>query len=271
MTTVTTVTLADVPPLVAALEENLHQHLAYVQRRAPGMTVDDRPDLLLIDSGLPSDTFNQIARARLDPSAAALRIASAIAHFRAAGRPYSWWVGPGSRPLDLERRLEGAGLRATESEVAMAAALDDLPAGVDVPAGLEVRRVESAAGLADFAAVVAANWTPPDAAVDAFYRAAAPFLLESAGCPMRLFAGYVDGRAVAGCEVFAAGSVAGVYSVVTLERFRRRGIGTAVTWTALDAARQDGLRTATLQASEAGRRVYARLGFRECARFAEYR
>jgi GNAT superfamily N-acetyltransferase len=267
---VSTVTQADVSPLVAALEENLHRHLAYVQRRVAGMTVVDRPDLLLIDSGLPSDTFNQIARARLDPTGAGQRIAAAIDHFRAAGRPYSWWVGPGSRPLDLQPRLAAAGLRLEETEVAMAAALDDLPPGIDTPAGLDVRRVESATDLAGFAAAVAANWSPPDAAVDAFYRLAAPVLLGRAQCPLRLYAGYLDGQAVAGCEVFAAAGVAGVYSVVTRERFRRRGIGTAVTWTALDAARRAGARTATLQASEAGRRVYLRLGFRECARFAEY-
>ena len=97
------------------MEDNLHAHFAYLQARLPGMAVLDAPDLLLVDSGLPSDTFNQVARARLDPESAGRRIGEAVARFREAGRPFSWWVGPGSRPLDLPVRLAAHGLRLAET------------------------------------------------------------------------------------------------------------------------------------------------------------
>ena len=40
-------------------------HMAYLPRFLPGATVSDEPDLVLVDSGLPSDTLNTICRARL--------------------------------------------------------------------------------------------------------------------------------------------------------------------------------------------------------------
>src|SRR5689334_17888666 len=109
--------LPELSPLLIAMEENLHAHFAFLQRHTPGMVVEDDDDLLLVDSGLPSDMFNQITRARMTPAVADRRIAAALEHFRHAGRPFAWWVGPGSRPLDLEQRLEAQGLRAAGSEL----------------------------------------------------------------------------------------------------------------------------------------------------------
>jgi predicted acetyltransferase len=58
--------------------------------------------------------------------------------------------------------------------------------------------------------------------------------------------------------------------VATLDRFRRRGLGMALTWTALEEGRRAGMATGVLQASEEGQPVYERLGFEPCGRFVEY-
>ncbi|MSV30653.1 MAG: hypothetical protein EXQ52_18195 [Bryobacterales bacterium] len=54
-------------------------------------------------------------------------IDQALGHFRTARRPFAWWAGPRSRPLDLEKRLTDKGLRAAEYELGMSMALKDLP------------------------------------------------------------------------------------------------------------------------------------------------
>jgi hypothetical protein len=54
--------------LLTAIEKNLHEHIAFVQRSTPGMTVLDQADLLVVDPGISSDTFNRMARARLQES-----------------------------------------------------------------------------------------------------------------------------------------------------------------------------------------------------------
>jgi len=263
------VTSASLTPLLDAAEENLHGHISFVQRSIPGMTVLDHEDLLVVDSGLPSDTFNKIGRARLSESDADRRIAEAVSHFRRARRPFAWWVGPESRPLDLEDRLRRHGLVSAESELGMAMELRDLPPKPDASENLIIRRVQSLAEIADSSAVFAANWEPPDPAVLAFYTQAAPLLLKTE-CPMKLFVGYLDGQPVATSEQYIGGGVAGLYSVATKKQFRRRGLGSALAWAAADHARRQDLSTMVLQSSDAGKGAYARLGFRACCHFAEY-
>ncbi|MFN3323865.1 MAG: GNAT family N-acetyltransferase [Bryobacteraceae bacterium] len=257
------------PNLLEALEANLHGHIAYVQRQLPGMTVENWDDLLLVDSHLPTDTFNKIARARLRDADAHRRVSEAIGHFRSAGRPFAWWVGPCSQPSGLGRLLEAHGLQPAESELGMAAGLTRLPTTHEFPAGLEIRRARSREEVADFADVTAANWDSPDPSVLAFYDMAAPLLLLPE-CPMQLFVGYLDGRAAAAGELFLGGGVAGLHMVSTRREFQRRGIGLAMTWHLSDQGRRQGFTIATLQASEAGRGVYARIGYTACCELIEY-
>jgi ribosomal protein S18 acetylase RimI-like enzyme len=251
------------------MEENLHEHVAYLQRRLPGMCVRDEADLLVVDSGLPCDTFNKICRARLEEGSADARIGEAVAYFRQRGRPFTWWVGPGSRPLDLGARLERAGLVAAERELGMVAGPGDLLAERPAAEGLEIRRVTTPAELREFVAVTAGNWEPPDEQVRVFFEAAAGAVLEEA-CPMRLYVGYVEGVAAAASELFLSEGVAGIHMVSTGRKFRRRGYGLAMTWTAAGEGFRAGAGLAALQASEMGRGVYERLGFRGCGEFVEY-
>lgn len=251
------------------MEENLHAHIAFVARATAGMLVRDTSDLLLVDSGLPSDTFNKLARARMTDVAADARIAEAVNYFRTARRPFAWWVGPLSRPLDLEARLRNHGLAPAESELGMSMALPDLTPHIERPKNLEVRRVASAREIADFASVFASNWQPPDPSAAAFYEAAAPLVLAP-DSPMILFVGSLHGEPVATSELFIGGGVAGLYSIATLREYRARGIGSALTWTACDEARSRGIITAVLQSSSDGKRLYTRLGFRPCCYFTEY-
>lgn len=237
------------------------------------MTVLDDEHLLLVDSGLPSDSFNIVARARLADSEADRRIAEVVQHFRAANRPFAWWVGPASRPLDLESRLPRHGFRPAESELGMFMELRDLPRKISHPEGLEIRRVSSPQDVADFAAVFAANWEPLDPAVLPFYSAAIPILLEPR-CAMILFVGYFEGMPVSCSELFidrSNGGVTGLYSIATRREFRRRGIGTVLTWAAAHEARRHGHSTVVLQPSDAGKGVYTRLGFKPCCHFTEYK
>jgi GNAT superfamily N-acetyltransferase len=78
---------------------------------------------------------------------------------------------------------------------------------------------------------------------------------------VRLYTGSVDGVPVATAMLVVTGSVAGIYWVATLEAQRRRGYGEALTWAAVAGGAEHGCTVASLQASELGRPVYARMGF----------
>jgi GNAT superfamily N-acetyltransferase len=256
--------------LLDAMDANLGVHMSWLQARLPGGHVPDDPDLLLVDSGFPTDTFNCVCRARLAQERAPARVADAVAHFERVGRPFSWWLGPLDRPSDLAGALERAGLAFAEGELAMAADLAEVPQIDTSPSGLRIERVTTPAAVAEFAQVLAANWSPPDLEVLAYYRAATALLLGP-DCPIRLYVGRLGGRPVAAAELCLAADAAGLYSVCTLESERRRGFGTAMTARPLLDARAEGVAYGVLQASDQGQRVYPRLGFRPLGRYAEYK
>ncbi len=257
--------------LLAAADDNLVAHAAWVQQRTPGMRVDVEPDLVLIDSGLPCDTFNVVCRARLEPGTAHARIRAAVDYFARVGRPFSWWLSPGNQPANLDALLLAAGLHRAETELAMAADLHTLRLGELSPGGLQIRRVHTAAQLQDFAQITAANWTPPDADVLRFYELAAPALLAN-DAAIWLYVGYLEEVPVAAAELTVGGGVVGLYNIATLAAYRRRGFGTALTLQPLLHARAYGYRTAILQAQGAdGVRVYARVGFEPFGQITEYK
>jgi ribosomal protein S18 acetylase RimI-like enzyme len=254
--------------LAAAANANLVVHFSWVQQRAPSMRVSDAHDLVMVDSGLPCDTFNVVCRARLAAESACERIRVVIDYFAGVGRPFSWWLNPGDEPDELGEFLLAAGLHRAETEMAMAADLGRLPANDPAPNGLKICRVRTPAHLRDFATVVAANWTPPDPDVLRFYELAAPHLL-GADSPLRQYVGYVEEIPVATAELTVGGGVVGLYNVCTLQAYRRRGFGSALTLQSLLDARANGHRTAILQS--AADSLYARLGFEPFGEVTEYK
>jgi ribosomal protein S18 acetylase RimI-like enzyme len=250
-------------------DENFVVHATWLVERTAGMSSRVSESLVLADSGLPCDTFNFICRARLAPANASKAGAAAVTYFAERRRPFSWWVGPADRPRNLGEILEDLGLERVESELAMALPLGELGDARAVP-GLEVRPVASAAELEAFARISAANWTPPDQQVIAFYRLAADALLGR-DSPHRLYLGFLDGEPVATAEATVANGTAGLYNISTQPAFRGRGVGSQMAWRLLHDARADGCDLGVLQAAPDGVGIYRRLGFQSFGDITEFK
>jgi len=255
--------------LDAADEANKVTHMSWVQQRTAGMQVYRDDQLIVIDSGLPTDTFNVVCRARLANDSLRERIAQVVTHFNTFQRPFSWWIGPADRPDSLGQALLEAGFVAAGSEPGMAADLNALHTTDLTPLGLRIERARTRKQVHDFATVLAALGTPPDLTVVCFYEAATSVLLAH-DSPIWLYVGYLGEEPVSSAELTVSGGVVGVYSVAALVAHRRKGIGTAMTLRPLLDARAKGFRTAVLQASADGEGIHTRLGFRATGRFTEY-
>ena len=96
------------------------------------------------------------------------------------------------------------------------------------------------------------------------------FLATADHAAFHLLAARIDGEMVAAALAYDFGDDCGIYNVETVEKARRRGLGTALTAAQAYDARDRGCRTASLQSTEMAERVYAAVGFRDLGRILEY-
>ena len=193
------------------------------------------------------------------------------------GAAVAWMRDQGSRlSLRIRDDLETPALAAIATELGLER--DDWVERVMVmwpirpapatPPGLTIEIAEPAS-IGRFHDAASASFFDGTAAGMAFMRDLFP--PEMAGDPdARMFGGYLDGVPVASSVAFRSGPVVGVYSVATAAAARRRGIGTAMTWQAVEAGREWGCQAATLQASRMGEPVYEAMGFRTVAGYVTW-
>ena len=138
-----------------------------------------------------------------------------------------------------------------------------IPAAPPPAGGVSVRRV-GVEEHAQFIQVLNESGLPLQTSLRAF---AAHMLGEP---DLAMFVGYVDGRPVGSSVAVGTPDAGGVYVVGTVESARRRGVGTALTWAAVDQIRAWGHDHAVLQSSPLGFGVYKRMGFQTVVQYAVF-
>jgi ribosomal protein S18 acetylase RimI-like enzyme len=164
----------------------------------------------------------------------------------------------------VEAELRAAGWKVFEDEPALV--FPTIPEPRPLPAGLEVRPVRDAEGRRDLVRVLADGFgaptseggteLPPDA-----FDALAPSLECVRDPDVAVLVGYLESRPAAAALLFAVGPIAGITGVATAPAYRRRGLGTALTWEALRAGAARGCTCATLAALGASFDLYRKMGF----------
>jgi ribosomal protein S18 acetylase RimI-like enzyme len=233
----------------------------------PGAALHEASGVAWIDSGVPDDAFNYVYRAALPDAQLAAGAAEVIAHFQRRVLPFRWSAGlRGEAPRTAEL-LAQCGLQFVEQEPGMGLDLRAPYEDAAMPAGLEIVAVTDAGLLRQWMAAWGCG--APDDVVDRWFHvyASLPYGSDER---LRLFVGLLDGKPAATVYVHLVGDCATVHYVVTLPEFRRCGLGAAMTTRALHEARAAGCRAAVLCASDLGRGVYERLGFREACRVSTY-
>lgn len=238
--------------LLHACDVNLWWADALFFGASPRGEVTELSDLHLASCGFPAAQFNGAFLKQPDGDVQAA-IARAEAHFERVGLPFLFNIRS-----DWEERMAPR-LRARGYEpmgTAPAMVLDPARDGAGEVPGLEIAVVESADELTVFQETAFAGFGLPGELGALFLT---EDLLRAPG--VVLYVGRLDGTPAATSCLVPTPEVAGIYWVATLEDFRGRGLGEALTWAAVRGGLEQGLPVASLQASAMGAPVYERMGF----------
>ncbi|HEY8456768.1 MAG TPA: GNAT family N-acetyltransferase [Actinopolymorphaceae bacterium] len=245
-----------IPDIVRAIEENAAELLLKMGRLGGGEQRIDRK-LSWTIGGSPIDYHNCVVRADLDADEADHAIAESIRLMTARGVPGTWHVGPSMRPSDLGRRLLAAGFSDGGTKWGMAADLSRVADESPSVDGLPINRISAPVELETWADTLAQGFGEGEREA----RWAAKVYARAGFDRFRHYLGSIGEQPVGTATLFLGAGVAGIYFVMTVPAFRRRGIGAALTLAALREARDLGFRVGVLCSSPAGHSVYSRIGF----------
>jgi GNAT superfamily N-acetyltransferase len=154
----------------------------------------------------------------------------------------------------VEAELRSRGWAVVEDEPAFV--MPELPAAAPAPAGLEVRRVADAAGRRDYGATVEGVFGSMGDGMDSLIPAAG-----LADAELAFLVGYCGGEPVSAATALRAGPAVHVAGVATLETYRGRGYGAALTRAALAEGARWGCTHGALRSGPLSVPLYRRLGF----------
>ena len=255
----------DAADLAGLEHENLIATLALAGANVDGAVVRRNDGVALIATGLPMRLFNHILVEGDEATPAAISAAVEVTRGRGDRFVVSLRVGPDDRCIAL---MSDLGLVPQSDDPWMPGmALYPVPT-VGPPAaasGLEIRQVTDRAGLEDHITTAAAGFEMP---VELIRAIMAETML---GRPaVVVYVGYVDGEPVTTGLGVRTGRTIGVYNIATVEAARKRGYGAAMTARIAIDGVAAGCDVAVLQASEMGRPVYERLGYRTVVEYMGY-
>lgn len=239
-----------------------------VYGHSKGARTERLPGAVLSFTGIPMPLFNTVILTAADPAIVDSALARAAEFIATEGQPVLWRVSPNAASPDVLATLEQAGLRLEFREPALIAALASMPSPEPVE-GLTIETATTPAGRAEWAALACDGFGLADD-VRAAMSVAESTIPDGEYETQFRYTGYLGGKPVAVSSLVMAGGLAGIYAVATLPEARKRGIGAAMTLHATSEGKAKGADITVLQATDMGRPIYERIGFRVAFPYLAY-
>ena len=218
-------------------------------------------------TGLPMDWFNQILIEGEHATPAAMM--DAVNQARAHSIDFVVRLRHGIDDRFIPTLIQ-TGLKAAPPETAtpgmVASPVDRVTLAKQAVPELDIQRVTDAAGIDAHRQAATTGFGADPAVAEG---TVCVDLLERPECVV--YVGYADGNPVVSGMGWRTGRTIGVYSIATIPAARRRGFGAAMTARVVADGALAGCDVAVLQASEMGRPIYERLGFRTVIGYDAYR
>ena len=201
--------------------------------------------------------WNCILYSELDAETADSEIAAQIDYFRHRKAQFEWKLYAHDQPSDLDQRLARAGFAPEERETFMVLDLSGELPGAEPPAGVTLRRVHDAAGLADVSAVGERAFGIDYSAMNEEFLARLP------SGTVTFYVAYKGTEPVcaARLETPADCDFAGLYGGGTAPDHRRQGIYRSLVGARAREALRRGYRYLNVDAADESRPILERIGF----------
>lgn len=254
--------------LLQACEDNMIAFWSpYGRARGNHLQSDDK--LMWFYTGIQFPLFNGVIAVNAEVDEVKTVVDAMQRKIAMHSAPALWWIGPCSRPVDIDQLLQQQGLTPAGQVPGMALDLAGLAMASEKIDGFAIRQVDSAESRRLWGRIAAIGTGFTDAATAALASLEAGITDPQYHAQYR-YIGYLDGVPVATSALVLEAGVAGVYAVATLPEARRKGIGNRMTREPLMKAKDMGYRVAILQSSSAGFPIYERIGFSEVCTYRLY-
>jgi len=221
-------------------------------------------------SGVISPYMNSVVKTQLNPETDVDEIIdSVISHARQRSVPMGWFLLPGTKPSNLNIKLEAHGFKYDEDTPGMSVDLELLSDQPLIHDNLKIVEVLDLPTLEQWINVWGDSYNASDIKRKSRFNFRVSQGLDS-NSPYRSYLAYLKDQPVATSELFLGAGVSAVVWVGTIPSARRQGIGAAITLAPLLEARRLGYRIGSVTASPIGLPVYQRLGFKEYCRIPVY-
>jgi len=253
--------------LLSAMESNMIAFWS-VYGQGTGCSMEATPHVFWFYTGIHTPIFNGVISIKQEDEV--LKTIHALqARINHHGAPALWWIGPLSKPQNIDTLLEEYGLTPAGEVPGMAINLLEIEEQFEMIQNLAIRKVQNTEMQALWAQIAGAGTGFSDNAIEALIKLEAGFSDFRYNAQYR-YIGFLDEVPVATSALVLESNVAGIYAVATLPEARKRGIGRAMTVISLHEARQLGYQVGILQASAMGFPVYSQIGFREVCKYRLY-
>jgi hypothetical protein len=177
-------------------------------------------------------------------------------------------VTQNTKPANMDGYLTAHGFIKIGEPTGMAIDLKNLTEENRAPEGFTITEVKDNKTLKTWCRVVGISFSIQEQMQPSFYEWYSREMEMKQ--PFKFFLGRLNGKPIATSVYYLGEGVCGLYWVGTLPEERNKGIGFSMTQKTLLEAKKLGYRAGILQASEMGKPVYLKLGFKEYIKISTY-
>lgn len=252
---------------INAILENLFNVALKMGSIEGGCTYDGEDFIWSYTGGLAS---NRIFPLNISRDNVNERLSEVIERFREWEAPFNMFISPLTQPENMEEYLKDKGMVYSRKWAGMALDLEGYCPEVKKACDIEIIKVNDIETLGIFARTGGRSFEMPESAWDDF-RKVIGNLHSKFPEDVHFYMGLRNGSPIATTYFCKDGDVAGLYLVGTLPEGRRGGIATIMVVHVLKEAIRMGCKLCILHASDMGKGVYEKIGFKEYCTIDIYR